>query len=119
MSLNEDLRAAAKNLLQSLGGDGTLVVETTAFDKEEGRAYVTDVQSHSVKMSPPSPYVQFFNGVAVITEDLLTIVAADGLAVVPVQRNKLIFASKTHTIVAVEPLYGGNLPVAYQLRMTS
>lgn len=105
-------------MLLRLGMDATIVVTEEAFDRAAGRAYKTGESQYSVRVSPPEPFVQTLAGDRHVTEDLYTLLAARNLTYVPKHKDKITIAGKKYTVVGVEPIYGGNDPVAYGLRLS-
>lgn len=118
-ALNARLRGVALDLITRFGMDAELVVTEIARDKAAGSVYKTDAQRYSVRVSPPEPYFQDVNGQRVAVDELVTSMAAQGAPAVPQRKQKLLVAGREHTILSVRPVYGGNDPVLYEMRLSS
>lgn len=117
MTLNSSLRNAAESMLNNLGMDAELIVEQITMDRAANRSYVSGETRYAVKVSPPAPFTQLVNGTYVVTEDLVVLLAAQNLVHVPAVGEKLELAGKVYSIIGAPPLYGGNDPVAYEVRL--
>jgi hypothetical protein len=104
-------------MLQRLGMNAEIIVENKVFDRAENRSYEQEPTTHIVKCSPPTPFIQTLDGTRIVTEDLSVMVAAQGLAITPEVRHKFRLAGKLYRVLGVDPVYGGDDPVAYALRL--
>lgn len=115
-ALNQRMRNVAQALIERLGADAVLVVPNVVKDKEEGRVYEQSSTEHAVRISPPEPYYEFGSGQRVETRDLTCMLAAQG-NIAPQLKQRVRVFGREFEIVGVEPVYAGNDPAAYTLRL--
>ena len=76
------------------------------------------VASYTWKVVPPQPYKnQYVDGKTIKREDLITWIAAEDLTFTPVNGMLVTFKSTKFKIVAVDPIYSGDLVCLYELQL--
>lgn len=120
--LDTKLRAAAEKLINDLGKDITFIIVTGGGYLPGQGKYTGRVKTPVVvKCSPPIRFTgEYKKGDLIIEADLqliLSEVILSKLAVpfVPEEGTTVTFDSTTAVIVAVEPLYSGDLIAAYDI----
>jgi len=108
----------AARLIDKFGADASLETVTKTDDLATGKV-TESVSAAVVKITPPEPFtVGLIDGTLVEAGDLTTLVAAQGLSATPAaNRDRLIFASETWQIVAVDPIFSGDAATAYRLQL--
>ena len=108
----------AARLIDKFGATASLESVTKTEDLASGKV-AESVSAAPVKITPPEPFsVGFIDGTLVEAGDLTTLVAAQGLSAAPTaNRDRLVFASQAWQIVAVDPIYGGDVVTAYRLQL--
>ena len=108
MSDLTDMQAAALELLDELGTDGTLQVVASTYDND---GTVTEtVTSHAVTISDLQTEAQQFVPDGTSRRTIGTIyAAASGLSVTPAPGNRLVYQTRRFEVLEVEPyrLQGG------------
>ena len=108
----------AERLIDKFGAAATLETVAKTEDLVTGKVGESVVAS-PVKITPPEPFaIGQIDGSLIQAGDMATVIAAKGLNAVPAaNRDRLIFASETWQVVAVDPIYSGDSVTAYRLQL--
>lgn len=117
MTLDTQMRALASDLIGQFGASAILQRDEYLYDRVASKGYLQETQQYSIKISPPEPYKELRDGLLVKTGELKAMVAAVDLAVVPDQKDRIIFAGETWTVIDVESVWSGEQVAAYILRL--
>lgn len=122
MTLFDDVfsgpQGVAKSLIGKFGTSATLRREGRTFDVSTRRNTVSNTD-YAVKMTPPQPYNKGRKGDTVVeVGELTTMIAADGLAIVPnTTTDKIVYGGTVWQILKSDPIVSGDQTAAYQLRI--
>ncbi len=109
----------AKNLInETFGFTATLRRETRTFVPATGKNTATSTD-YSVKITPPSPFNRKkFPDAAFEDGDMMTMVAGDGLTIVPSPVSDfLVYAGTVWQVMMVLPIVSGEQTAAYRLQV--
>ena len=108
----------AARLIERFGATASLETVTKTDDLVTGKVTET-VAAAVIKITPPEPFtIGLIDGTLVEAGDMTTLVAAQELSKAPAaNRDRLVFASETWQIVAVDPIYSGDAATAYRLQL--
>ena len=112
------LATVAKEKVDKYGLSATLTVNVVgAYNVATDAPAASTPTAYSVKATPPELRSTYAPGAAVIQQGLETFVAAEGLAVVPVQGDKLTVAGIVFTVIEVTWVFPGDGVALYGLRV--
>jgi hypothetical protein len=74
-------------------------------------------QSQTVRIAPPEAVSGFLQGEKQRSEDLMTLMASQGLVWVPAIGDRLVWLGQTYTLRDVVPLVTGDAIAAYEVRL--
>jgi hypothetical protein len=117
MTLDTQMRALASDLIGQFGASAVLQRDEYLYDRVASKGYLQETQQYTIKLSPPEPYQELRDGAMVKTGEMKTMVAAVDLEIVPDEKDRIIFAGATWTVVAVEAVWSGEQVAAYILRL--
>lgn len=108
----------AARLIDRFGAVASLETVTKVDDLVSGNVTETAVTA-KIKITPPEPFtIGLIDGTLVEAGDMTTLVAGQDMATAPTaNRDRLVFAADTWQIVAVDPIYSGDLVAAYRLQL--
>jgi hypothetical protein len=107
----------AKNLIADFGGPVPYTQVTETFDISTGKTTKTEVVS-SQSVTPPEPYkTGRIDGDVIRMGDMKTLIADSGLGFVPSMGDNLLYSGVEWQIVAVDPVYSGQLTAMYELQL--
>lgn len=111
-------RNLATQLIDNTFGTSAVVQrETATYDPVAGDNTKSTV-NHSVSISPPAPVNEqrLSDGSVFQRGDLVTLVAAQGISIVPnPTSDKLVWNGGTYQIVTVRPIVSGDQEAAYEM----
>lgn len=117
-TLDKILPGLAERLIDKFGAGASLEIVTKTDDLASGKVSESVVAT-PVNITPTEPFaIGQIDGTLVQAGDLITLAAAQGLSTAPVaNRDRLVFASETWQVVAVDPVYSGDSVAAYRLHL--
>lgn len=114
-ALDTTFRNLAKNLIADYGPSAILRRKDATYDVTSGKAAQSGTD-YDVKISPPSPVTENMVNGTVENGDLVTYVAAQGLAIRPsINTDYLVWDSDEWKLVEVKPLVSGDQFAAYRV----
>ena len=121
--LDTELRQTVYELIDELGKTAMLVAPDLTYDPQTGKKTEAEESQISLKMIPPYPYEEkFINGDTIRMGDMRTGIAAidsngDSISFVPEAGYELRFDEDVWSILAVLPIYSGQLPCLYMMQL--
>lgn len=108
----------AARMIDQFGATASLETVSKTDDLATGKVSEC-VTVAAIKITPPEPFtIGLIDGTLVEAGDMTTLAVAQGLSAAPAaNRDRLVFASETWRIVAVDPIYSGDTATAYRLHL--
>lgn len=120
-SVDDKLGVTAYRLISKYGSDAVFYVDLISdddYDPETGHTTPDTPTLETVKAAPPELYSEdMIDGTAIMTGDVYTMIATQGLTFTPIISMKLDLLGSKWKIVEVEPLYTGEEIAAWVLQL--
>lgn len=106
-------------IIERYGKSVTFTVEAVqSYNPATGETTAATPVTHTRKVTPPTAYEQrFVDGETIRAGDMKVFVAAQGLAFVPALDQRVTIDSVAWRIMAVGPIYTGELVALYELQL--
>ena len=115
--LDSSLRQAAERLIDAFGGTISYLRTTETFSADTGKITQSETAFTTVA-SPPEPFRQNrVDGTTIQVGDMKMLLKALNLPFTPTIGDKLIHAGVRWQVVAVMPIYSGELPAVYEVQL--
>lgn len=113
--LNDKARLTAEKLLSKFGATATLSKVIAGVYNPLTQTVVNTSSSHTISTYPSKPDSGMISSGLATGENIVFLVSAKQLGVIPLANDTLTFNSKAYTVVRDIPIYGGSDIALHQL----